>query len=279
MHDRYVQNEYMALKACRHGTFLYNINDSFVGRSLDLYGEWSESELQTLAQLLKPGYVVLDVGANIGTHTVFFAKTVGDQGVVYAFEPQRLAFQNLCANVALNALRRVVTRQVAVGAEASVVHLQVADPRLELNFAALPLNGQTQGERVEVIAIDCLALARCDLIKVDVEGMETQVLQGAQQTIARCHPVLFLENNTVERARQINLAVEALEYDAFWHISAYYAPNNFFKNPENVFARIRPEANLLCFPKSAQANVVGAERVVDADDNWLKAMERMQRRR
>src|SRR4051812_16828084 len=107
-----MQNDFMALKACKHGRFLYNVNDTFVGRSLDLYGEWCEEEIEVLSQIIKPGSVVLDIGANIGTHTICFAKQALPGGVVYAFEPQRLVFQNLCANIALNQLVNVIAQQV-----------------------------------------------------------------------------------------------------------------------------------------------------------------------
>ena len=73
-------NEYTALKECRHGFFLYNRNDTFIGRSLDLYGEWCEGELVALFQIVQPGQVVIDVGANIGTHTVPLAKKVTQSG-------------------------------------------------------------------------------------------------------------------------------------------------------------------------------------------------------
>ena len=121
-------HEYMVMKTCRHGAILFNQQDTFVGRSLDLYGEWCEAEIDLLAQVLKPGDVVLDVGANIGSQTVPFAKFVGDSGRVVAFEPQRLVFQNLCANLALNALRNVVTYDAGVGKDAGWMHLPVFDP-------------------------------------------------------------------------------------------------------------------------------------------------------
>jgi FkbM family methyltransferase len=121
-------HEHMVMKTCRHGTLLFNQQDTFVGRSLDLYGEWCEAEIDLLAQVLKPSDVVLDVGANIGSHTVPFAKLVGESGRVVAFEPQRLVFQNLCANLALNALRNVVTYDAGVGKDAGWMHLPVFDP-------------------------------------------------------------------------------------------------------------------------------------------------------
>src|SRR5882724_6319724 len=102
------------MKACRHGDMLYNVNDRYIGRSLDLYGEWAEAELELLGLFIKPGDSVVDVGANLGTHTVFFAHKAGARGAVFAFEPQRVVFQLLCANLALNGLTNVHAYHAAV---------------------------------------------------------------------------------------------------------------------------------------------------------------------
>src|SRR5262245_11832458 len=69
---------YNVLKNCRHGSLLYNRNDQYIGRSLDLYGEYCEARVETVRQLLKPGDVVVDVGAYIGHNTVFLARAVGE---------------------------------------------------------------------------------------------------------------------------------------------------------------------------------------------------------
>lgn len=94
--------QFNRLKQCRHGMMLYNLNDIYIGRSLDLYGEFSEGEIRVFQQLVKPGQTILEVGANIGAHTVWLAQAVGPTGVVMAFEPQRIVHQTLCANLALN---------------------------------------------------------------------------------------------------------------------------------------------------------------------------------
>ena len=104
-------------KACRHGQMLYNIHDTFVGRSLDLYGEYCEAEIEVFRQFIRPGAMVVEVGANIGTHTVFLAQHVTSSGFVVAFEPQRIVFQTLCANLALNNLTNVFCYQQAAGAK------------------------------------------------------------------------------------------------------------------------------------------------------------------
>jgi FkbM family methyltransferase len=265
----------MAVKACRHGTFMYNINDAFIGRSLDLYGEWCDDEIHVLSQVLHPGDVVIDVGANIGTHTVAFARAVGPRGLVAAFEPQRLVHQVLCGNVALNGLTNVTTFQTAVGAERGRVVMPTLDPAATQNFGAVKAAAEGAGEAVDVIPLDALGLGRCALIKVDVEGMEAQVVAGARKTIERCRPVLFLENDTVERSREVLTAVESVGYKAFWHIASYYSPRNFFGNRENVFAPYQPQANLVCVPK--ECPFVGLMAVEGLEDDWKKAVARLVR--
>ena len=173
---RIYEHEFVAMRKCKHGTFLYNVHDMFISRSLDRYGEWCEAELKVLEPALKPGYVVIDAGANIGTHTIFFAQQVTERGCVFAFEPQRLVFKTLTANIALNGLINVIARQQGLGQRAETIHLPVFDPRKHMNFGAIPMLGHAHGGPVEVIRIDDLRLDRCDLIKVDVEGMECDVL-------------------------------------------------------------------------------------------------------
>ena len=132
-------NSFHRLKRCRHGHFLYNVNDLYIGKSLDLYGEFSELELHLLGQWIRPGDVVLDVGANVGTHCVFFARQVGPAGRVLAFEPQRLTFQMLCANIALNDLTNVDCRQAAVGRTPGEILVPYLDPLRQQNFGGLAL--------------------------------------------------------------------------------------------------------------------------------------------
>jgi FkbM family methyltransferase len=275
LHPRLLMNGYVSIKQCRHGLFMYNLNDLFVGRGMDIYGEWCEAELACLGQILKSGDVVIDVGANIGTHTVFFSKKVAAEGMVYAFEPQRITFEFLCANLALNGLLNVVPLQNGAGDQLGEIIVPVLNPSIAQNFAALKIEGHAAGDLVKVLPLDALELKRCNLIKIDVEGMELKVLQGAEKTIRDHRPLLFVENNNREGAPELVQTLFDMGYKCWWHIAAYYNPDNFFHNKENVWANFVPESNMICVPKESNLNVTGFETVISATDTWVQALNRL----
>jgi len=276
---RLLTNGYVSIKHCRHGLFMYNLNDLFISRSLDIYGEWCNSELDCLGQLIKPGDVVVDIGANIGTHTVFFGKAVSPGGSVVAFEPQRVIFEFLCANIALNGLINVKPIQKGVGDRIDSIHIPLLNPAVAQNFGGFGIQGHEKGEIIDIVPMDQLQLERCNLLKIDVEGMESSVLRGAEKTIKKCRPLIFVENNSEKGSPELMEILFQQDYQCWWHIANYYNPNNYFKNSENIWPNITPEANLLCIPKSINANISGFEKVTDAEDNWMNAVKRIRERK
>jgi FkbM family methyltransferase len=227
------------LKPCRHGLMAYQPNDAYIGRSLDLYGEYSEGEVRFLSALLGPGQTALDVGANIGALAVPLARAVGPRGRVLAFEPQRIAFYTLCANAVLNGLPQLLCLQHLLGQEPGTVAVPELDYRVEQNFGSLDLGRAWEGQTQPVarVRIDDLALAACHLIKVDVEGMEREVLEGARQTIARCRPYLYVEDDRPDRSQALRECLLALGYRLWLHTPPYFSPDNYLGNPDNVFIR------------------------------------------
>ncbi len=156
----------------------------------------------------------IDVGANIGTHTLGIARHLGDRGRVYAYEPQRLLFQMICGSLALNAVTNVFCMNEVAGAAPGKVAVPQFDYFKPMNFGSVEFGAQqrekldqvrgddpTKTEYVTVSTIDDLDLAEVHVIKIDAEGMELEVLAGARDTIARCSPILLVEYLKVDRER------------------------------------------------------------------------------
>ncbi|MBT6118582.1 MAG: FkbM family methyltransferase [Rhodospirillaceae bacterium] len=264
------EHGHLRIKHCRHGLFIYNMLDRYVGRSLDRYGEFSESEIALFDQLLRPGCVAFDVGANIGAHTIWLAGKVGEKGRVVAFEPQRVIHQMLCANLALNGCENVYALWAAAGQTGGSARVPRLDYRAENNFGGIPLapanSTDETSEGVPAMRIDDVQVPRCDLIKIDVEGMEQEVVAGAERIIRKYRPMLYVENDRRDRAEALVGALRSLDYRLFWHLPRLYNPENFFGEGENVFGRI-VSVNMLCVPSERPIQTALRE-VQDAD--WRK---------
>lgn len=269
--------QFNVLKACRHGQMLFNPKDTYVGRSLEQYGEFSEGETQLFAQLVRPGDVVVEVGSNIGALTLPLAKLAGPTGRVFAFEPQRVLFQTACANLAINSVTNTVARNVALGTTAGMIAVPALNYDHPANYGGLPLGPeagwlekQVPFEEIPVVTLDSVQLLRCRLLKIDVEGMETEVLLGAKETIASCRPLLYVENDRVEKAEQLIALLRELGYTLYWHTPPLYLPNNFAGNSENVFGNVL-SINVFGIPtEAADFSLTGFTPVTDAIHPALK---------
>lgn len=255
------------IRNCRHGRMMYNPNDAYVGRSLDLYGEYSEGEAAFLRFLVRPGDIVVEAGANIGSLTVVLAAAVGADGWVVAYEPQRIPFQMLCSNALLGGFTNIEARPTAAGAAPGTITVPQLDPTRPNNFGGLSLcrSGGAEGLPVAVETIDSLALPRCRLIKADVEGMEADVLDGARETIARHRPMLYLENDQRDRAPDLIRHVRALGYRMWWHTPVYFNPANARGATENVFPG-EGAFNMFCAPQELAIRINAPE--ILSDDSW-----------
>lgn len=285
-----LKRRHVAISDCRRGLFIYNHMDEFVGTSLALYGEWCDFELLVLSRFIAPGDIVIDIGANVGTHTVAFAEMVGPSGRVFAFEPQRSVFYLLAGNVALNGLTNVFCHQMAVGNEIGTITVPLAPaPHVRYNYGGVRL--RDKGERVvlmhgvecpdsitletvPITKVDAIETPSCRAIKIDVEGMEIDVLRGAMETIERCRPVLYLECGDKKSATQIGALLEHINYVAWWSIYPHYDPENFFGHPIDVWPAVVPAANLLCAPRDMAVDMSDHEPFMGGSDDWRACLRR-----
>jgi len=262
MNPRLLENGPVRLKNCRYGPMLYLPADQYIGQALDRYGEFSEGEAYFFRRLIQPHWTVLDVGANQGAHTVALAKVAKR---VHAFEPQRILHQILCANVALNALTNVHTHHAAVGRTLGTVHVPVLDYTRPDNFGALALGHTDSGEAVPLVTIDSLDLC-CQFIKIDVEGMEGEVIAGAEKTLRGQQPILYVENDRPEKSAALICQLFALGYRLYWHLPYYFNVHNFFGVAKNIYGRTI-SVNMLCVHRCwPQPNAL--REILSATDTW-----------
>lgn len=197
--------------------------DDFISLAVFREGTWERLVHATSALLLR-GFnapVVVDVGANIGLFTVPVASLIGAVGgKLIAFEPQRIVFQQLCANVFANRLDCVWAYNQAVGDHLGAVELPKIDYSKAKNIGAFSLDenlqrlrGLEEGldrsrtERIELTTLDAIPIdGPVRLLKIDVEGMELKVLRGAKQLLEHhgFPPILFeaWENDAFAEMRQ-----------------------------------------------------------------------------
>lgn len=247
----------------RDGWFLANTRDIYLGRALTTYGEYNRHEADFLRPLCEPGGVVVEVGANIGSHTVGLAKQVGPSGRVMAIEAQPAIFRHLCANVALNGLLNVDCRQCGLGGERGTLRIPPIDYSAEGNFGGVSLTAGDEGEAVDIFRLDDIfPYTRLDLLKIDVEGMETEVLRGAALTILRHGPVIYLENDRVDRSLDLIDTLFTMGYRLWWHIPPLFHPDNFFGERENVYGNVA-SFNMVGVPRSSGVAFDGLEEVLD----------------
>lgn len=240
----------------RHGVFYYLRDDIYIGKSLRHYGEFSEPEVTLFEQFVKTGDTVVEVGSNIGTHTIPLGRMVGETGKVLAFEPQRFIYQLLQKNIAENQLTQIDARRVALADCPGTINVPVLDPRAENNFGGVPIGRNEGGDQVSVATLDSLNLSRCALIKADVEGMEIHVIRGASETIKKCKPILYLENDRRYQSAELIALVKSLGHRVYSHTPKLFNENNFFGNDNNIFNDICSQ-NILCVPLTKQLEIKG----------------------
>jgi FkbM family methyltransferase len=254
----------ISIKNCRHGRLMYYDTDVYIGRSLDLYGEYSEGEPRVWAQIVKPGMTVMEVGANIGVHTIFLSKAVGPKGHVLAVEPQRQLYQMLQGNLALNEVSNTLVMHGALGREVGSIAVPALDYSKDGNFGGLSLGGASE-ERVPLTTIDTLAPVQLHFLKIDVEGMECDVLDGAAETLQKHRPILYIENDREAKSSALIERLMRADYRLFWHLPPLFNPQNFFGTIDNIFGKT-VSVNMIGIPASRPVTMAGWREIRTPED-------------
>lgn len=161
--------------------FRYDPN-SYIGQYVYYRGIFEEKILRTIEECLLPGDTFVDVGANIGLHTVVAAKLIGPQGRVIAFEPQSMCRARVLQNISLNDLQNVKLHPYAVGREPGTAKIYNIDGSNDGQATLRPERENCPHEDVSVVPLDSMAVSDC-VMKIDVEGAEMEVIRGAWKTL------------------------------------------------------------------------------------------------
>jgi FkbM family methyltransferase len=218
------------LAATNHGSMIVNRNDHHNSAQYGEYGVahqllntscFDETEVRIALSLLDcrrqhfgEGVVAIDGGANIGVHSVEWARHMFGWGDVLAFEAQEVVFYALAGNIALNNCMNARVRLAALGDACGELMVPQPNYFLASSFGSLELRQRTENEfigqpvsydqacsrSVQQVTLDSLQLQRLDFIKLDVEGMEMDVLHGGSATIAANLPIMIVEIIKSDRA-------------------------------------------------------------------------------
>ena len=188
-----------------------------LGLSTLLRGGFETAEALTMRRWATPGTVAIDVGANVGLHTVPLSQAVGWTGRVFAFEPLPANVERLKANLEMNRLSNVEVHPVALGRADGIVALHLSDDAAycsTVSVAGGRANGATAA--VPIARLDTIwrsaGRPRVSVLKVDIEGDEFAVLEGSRDLLAKCRPALLLEANGEEALQRLASHLAGLGY-------------------------------------------------------------------
>jgi FkbM family methyltransferase len=171
---------------------------NYIDRFVIINGFWELGVITALGALIRPGDVCIDVGANAGYISVVMGRYTGASGRVISFEPNAEVTAKFLRNLSLNPDLKPVVELKTMGLGTERAHMFVVlDTGAGMGNAVLSASASNNTSHpVEVITLDSLNLPRLDCMKVDVEGMELDVLSGATRTISRFLPNIVFETLT-----------------------------------------------------------------------------------
>jgi FkbM family methyltransferase len=146
------------------------------------------------------GKTIVDIGANFGFHTLEFADLVGEDGLVYSFEPQKLVYYQLCGNIILNGYKNITAHNLALSDEHNNLKMENlqydSDDVINIGNAHLNAYYDNGFNYVDVKPLDSFEFQNLAVLKIDVQGYEPKVLDGAIETITKHKPIIFIEVET-----------------------------------------------------------------------------------
>ncbi len=207
---------------------IVNPNDQYISRSLMYTGEWEPHITNILKSFLKEGMTMIDVGANIGAHTLISSKLVGNSGKVFAFEPCKINHDILIQNCLINKCSNTIIFKLGCSDNSNNMFIDQKwnKTNKEDNYGCItlqPTSTNENDEQIDIISLDELLTnvfnssdfeeknKRIDLIKIDAEGMEDKVLLGFKKLIEKYKPFMIVEIHPGE-LKDVRQIIENMNY-------------------------------------------------------------------
>jgi FkbM family methyltransferase len=197
-------------------------------------GKHERTYVNTFASYLNPGNMVFDIGAQAGYFTLVASRLVGSQGRVIAFEPFPKNIDYIKAHCQLNSCHNIALLEVAVGGSSGTRIFQSANALMGhiVEPDSATLSDSEDALSVNVVTLDDLPAGyqtlRPNVMKIDTEGMEYWVLQGAKTLIQQCRPILFIATHgEINQKRTLQLLAD-------WHYEVLMIGKGSSKNADYI---------------------------------------------
>lgn len=164
------------------------------------WGQFEYNNLELFKKVLTNDSVVFDIGANIGIYTLIASACTTSGGHVHSFEPADAAYDRLCQNIELNKFRNVTANKLGMADKSGILNFYVCEDDAYNSLGTKPMTAVKKIEKINVTCIDDYCsknnIGKIDIIKIDTEGADYLVLNGAKRTLNSSNkPILFCEYN------------------------------------------------------------------------------------
>ncbi len=249
---------------CLRGEFIINRHGRYLEEGLIKFGEFMEEERRVFEMICRPGSFALDIGANIGLHTRNLSQIVGENGLVWAIEPQPYLVRILDENIKRNPFPNTTLYNIGLGEAPGEFIAPYYNIGQTMNFGGVALmennpENQQYGIKVNVQPLDRIKYPRpVDFIKIDVEGMEEQILKGGAQLFTKHRPAVYCENDRALKYMGVLQKFWEYNYQVYWHLSPYVTRfRENFRNQDLVYNdnNVGLKAiNIICLPAEHTIN-------------------------